>query len=357
MKEIGSEFWLTKENLEPTNLKTPYCLNLGVESKLLLSGRTAIDLVLRDIQENKEIYNVYFPAYCCQSMLQPFIDHGVNVIFYDVNYDDGLKFDINENQQCDIFFAMNYFGFSRGRMDSYIRIFKQRNITVIEDSTHSLLSESPYNNQSDYIVASLRKWFPIISGGLAVNTRKQFVIKQINEMSEEMIEIRKSAMLHKGRYMNGIKSIEKRVLLERYSIANEMLQNDYILYGIDKDSYNILQKIDLDFVVNRRKRNARVLYDSLKENYNFKLFFSDLDNGDCPLFIPIVFKSSTERDSLRRYLIDHSVYCPIHWPRPAMLIEEDKTNIYDYELSLLADQRYGDTDMQYIIRRLDEFYD
>lgn len=51
------------------------------------------------------------------------------------------------------------------------------------------------------------------------------------------------------------------------------------------------------------------------------------------------------------------MYCPIHWPKPTILNEGNLTSIYDKELSLIADQRYNETDMQYIIGRLDEFYE
>src|SRR5699024_10303670 len=145
--------WLTKDLSEKFNVGFPSWLNIGIDNKLFLSGRTAIDFVIKDIQNKTEVNSVYFPSYCCQSMLQPFLDVGIKVVFYDVDFHKGLKLNINENQQCDIFFAMNYFGFSSGRMDRYIEMFKQRNITVIEDFTHSLLSKVSYNDQSDYIVA------------------------------------------------------------------------------------------------------------------------------------------------------------------------------------------------------------
>jgi hypothetical protein len=357
MKEIGSEFWLNQGSDELIDLEFPQWLNINVDNKLLLSGRTAIHFVLMDIQKNNKINTVYFPSYCCQSMLQPFIDVGINIIFYDVRFENGLKFNIDTNQECDIFFAMNYFGFSKGRMDSYIDEFKQRNITIIEDSTHSLLSDKLYNPKSDYIVASLRKWFPIMSGGLAVKTSKQFEVIPKGVTLKEMVRIRKSAMLQKGRYMNVENSIEKPLFLEKYSLANEMLDYDYALYSIDKESYQILQNLDIDFIMSRRKENSRTLFENLPISGGFKPFFSELESGDCPIFIPIIFNSNTERNRLREYLTNNNVYCPIHWPKPTILYEHNTTSIYDSELSLVADQRYEYTDMQYLIRRLLEYYE
>lgn len=357
MKEIGSEFWLSQESVELIDLEFPQWLNIGADHKLLLSGRTAIHFVLKDILKNNEINTVYFPSYCCQSMLQPFIDFGFDIIFYDVMFEEEIKFNINTNQECDIFFAMNYFGFSKGRMDGYIDVFKKRKTTIIEDSTHSLLSDKSYNPKSDYIVASLRKWFPIVSGGLAVKTSKQFEVVPKDVTLKEMVRIRKSAMLQKRRYMDEEGPFEKRIFLEKYSWANEMLNNDYELYSIDRESYHILQTLDLDFTISRRKENSRIIYENIPLNGGLKLLFPELESGDCPIFIPTILNSNTERNRLREYLIKNNVYCPIHWPKPTILLEQNTTSIYDNELSLVADQRYEDTDMQYLIRRLLKYYE
>lgn len=357
MKEIGSEFWLTDITKEKYDYNTPTWLNLGNDNRLLLSGRTAIDYVLRDIMKNHKINTVYFPSYCCQSMIQPFENLGIKIIFYDVNYNGTLNFEIDTEQECDVFFAMNYFGFLEGRMDQYIKAFKKRNIIVIEDCTHSLLSEKPYNFQSDYIVASLRKWFPVISGGLAVKRSGRFEIRLKDETLEEMISIRKSAMLEKNQYINGNSNIIKKSFLEKYRIANEMLTHDFSLYDIDKISLQILHCINIESVINIRRDNVRTLYGKLQQNKSFNLMFHELQNGDCPIFVPIIFNNSSERNDLRTHLINKDVYCPVHWPEPSVFNGKSKSNINNKELSIVTDQRYDKTDMQYLLRRLEEFYE
>lgn len=361
MKEIGSDFWLSEDIGGVMDDKLPSFLNLGVDNKLLLSGRTAIDFVLRDILQSREIESVYFPAYCCQSMMQPFIDHGIRIMLYDVHFDDfdkKLEFRIDTTLQCDIFFAVNYFGFKQGRMDFYIENFKNKNSIVIEDSTQSILSYYSHNSQSDYVIASLRKWFPIISGGLAAKTSKQFEIGLKDVTFEEMVRVRKSAMLQKEKYINSEINTDKKSYLKKYSNANEMLNNDYILYAIDRESYNIMKLLDLESIIKRRKENTRLLYDNLPMNKGFSMMFPDIENGDCPIFLPLIFNSNTERDKLREYLISKNVFCPIHWPKPFILNKQgNTTNINKNELSIVVDQRYDVTDMQYLIRRVIEYYE
>ena len=90
LKEIGSEFWKVE-------LSNKINLSFDNQSNFMLSGRTALDFLIRDIKAQKSFKKVYMPSYCCYSMIEPFLRHGVDVIFYDVLINDngGLKFDID----------------------------------------------------------------------------------------------------------------------------------------------------------------------------------------------------------------------------------------------------------------------
>src|SRR5699024_7629577 len=128
-------------------------------------------------------------------------------------------------------------------------------------------------------------------------------------------------------------------------------------YEIDKDSYQTLQNLNLDYIINRRKENVQLIYENLSTNKKFDLFFSELENGDCPIFVPIVFNNKLERDALRRHLIKNRIYCPVHWPITTMAEEKSKTDIYENELSMVTDQIYDTTEIEYLIRRLEDFYE
>ena len=78
---------------------------------------------------------VYMPDYCCDSMIQPFMDNGYKIEYYHVDVINN-KHEIDINYNCSVFFAMSYFGYSASNMDEYIEEFSKRNIIVIEDITH-----------------------------------------------------------------------------------------------------------------------------------------------------------------------------------------------------------------------------
>ena len=70
MKEIGSEFWTTEY--------------YAGEERFFLSGRTALDFIIRDITAEICVNKVFLPALCCHSMIEPFLSNGLSVNFYDV---------------------------------------------------------------------------------------------------------------------------------------------------------------------------------------------------------------------------------------------------------------------------------
>ncbi len=338
--EIGSEYWL--ENITYERKDTKYN-----NVKLLMSGRTAIDYVLTVIQKQHKIQKAYLPSYCCESIIKPFIDKNIEVEFYSVSFNNGnFVYDINDNVKCDIFFAMNYFGFSCCSMDSYIERYKERNVCVIEDSTHSLLSRRKYNDKSDFVIASLRKWFPIISGGIVINQSNEFTNTEIQlNQNATYIKLKENAMTEKAEYMKNKDERIKKTYLEGFSKANEILNENYKNFGIDEKSYNILQNLNIEEIKRKRRNNVAVIYDFFKRQKKIK-YLEKLDlNEDCPLFVPI-FLSNEKRNLLSKFLIDNEVYCPNHWKIPKQIENNREQEIYKMELSLICDQRYEEDEIE-----------
>ena len=114
MRELGSEFWISDEQLVPVSER---------EGLFVLSGRTAIDLILQDILKHQPVKNVYMPAYCCDSMLAPFLRMNVKVDFYDMFFDGNLKYEIDADKDADILYVSNYFGYENTLPEDVIRHF------------------------------------------------------------------------------------------------------------------------------------------------------------------------------------------------------------------------------------------
>lgn len=337
--EIGSEYWEFDGELNSNNKEF---WNIGQDVKFTLSGRTSIYYVLKNILLKRHIKKVYMPSYSCLSMVQAFNDLGIGVKYYDVYYNEGLKYNIDFEEECDIFFAMNYFGYSESNMDEYIKSFKEKGKIIIEDITHSVLSKKSHSENSDYLVGSLRKWFPVSSGGLAVAMNSKFELELENKQNEELIVIKSKAMQNKKIYIENNEG-SKDEFLNQYTESNKILEKDYKDYSMDEKSLKIIMGIDLEKIKNQRKENVKIIYEKLRNVLEICFLIDEFNEDDCLLFVPILIKNETRND-LRNYLMDKNIYLPIHWPQ-----EEKLNNIFDKELSLICDQRYSKNEIEYYV--------
>ena len=352
--EIGSEFWKFDGNLIKDNSKF---WNFGKDTKFVLSGRTAIFYVLKNILKHKKIRKVYMPSYSCYSMIQAFKDLEIEVEYYDVYFNEILKYNIDLENDSDIFFAMNYFGYSDTNMESYIKNFKEKGKIVIEDITHSILSKKRYSEYSDFLIASLRKWFPISSGAIAVNMKEVFDLELSENTKEALIYLKTSDMENKKNYINKSEKSnlidsnkEKNIFLKEYSESNKILETDYQNYKIDENSYKILMGIDIEEIIIKRRKNVKLIYEKLSKNIKIKFLVNNFKEDDCLLFVPIILNHK-DRDDLRKFLIENKIYLPIHWP-----LEEKINNIFDKELSLICDQRYNVSEITYYLNLILDFF-
>lgn len=330
--EIGSEYELAK--FDSCNY---FQRNKSfVDSKFVFSGRTAIELVLLN---EPHIRKALLPSYCCNSMIDPFIKRDIKIEFYDVNYKDGLKIELDLIDDVDCILWCNYFGFNTAMPN--LEDFTTDGGIIIEDITHSFLSDNNSNIQSDYLVASLRKWTSVLSGGYVASRKKELDTADFKYPSKIFLEEKKLAMTIKANYLSGIRDINKDEFLRIFAKTNDWIKDNYSRVRIDEYSKRYLISANYDRYRDVRRSNARFLYDELSDCDDIKFLFP-LDEMDCPLFVPIILNNRIRND-LRNELIKNHIYCPIHWPKPELNCE---SNLYDLELSLVCDHRYGYKDMK-----------
>ena len=331
-KEIGSEFdWASSDKGEDGFLPP-------VAGSYVFSGRTAIETVLSHLPNVKI---AYLPSYCCDSMVDPFRKAGIKTEFYPVYYDNGLQIDLRIPDHVDVVLWCNYFGFCSEMPD--FSDFISRDGVIIEDITHSLLSRKQFHPQSHYLVASLRKWEPILCGGYCASVNDHLRFLPYRKPNEGFLERKKTAMSLKSEYLECPDQQKKTQYLAMFRECNVWLAENYSGLTIDPISEDYLRTVDIAKQQQKRKNNATVLYDLLDQD----LFLFKKEQMDCPLFVPIILK---DRDRARKALIEREIYCPIHWPKP----EGCSSNLYDLELSLVCDQRYDEKDMERIAEALRE---
>lgn len=320
-------------------------LPAGSDHALLFSGRTAIETVLRDIGNNAG--NALLPSYCCASMIEPFLAAGYAVKFYEVSGTDGISVAMDIPEACSVLLWCNYFGFHMDYPREEIRRFRKRGGIVIEDITHSLLSKKQCHGESDYLVASIRKWGALLSGGFCGKTAGWFAEKPERKPHADFLRQKADAMALKEEYLRDGDAAKKEHYLQMFAQSNQWLAEYWSGLTMDEESRRVLLSWDVCAMREQRRRNAAVLYRGLAECGGVKPLFP-FEKMDCPLFVPICVKAE-ERDAVRRRLIKEEIYCPVHWPKPSA---ECVSSLYDTELSLICDQRYGQEDMRRILSAL-----
>ena len=341
--EIGSEFWLNSQYIE--------CSDTQQDDLYVLAGRTAVDIIIQDISSERNIRSVYMPAYCCESMIAPFLNRGIDVKLYDVDFkynkdEDTIEIktdSIDVNCDADIFYVTNYFGYNNNISETIIKYFSSKGSIILYDKTHSLFNkESSMDMLADYSFASIRKWLGVVSG--AVVYKKNDTI-EANLLKCPYINHRIEAMKEKGRYIAGDSLVEKLSFLEKYATFNNLLIEDYRNYEMDNLSYSIWKETDKNHIRDIRQQNASVLHNNINTT-----FLDELKPDIVPVFVPIFFDTKEKRDLVKKTLIDNQIYCPVHWPKNSLITPEMKVNkIFDTELSLICDQRYTEKDMYKIV--------
>lgn len=349
--EIGSEFWTDKEHIVDSDNRI-----VDTGEQFYLSGRSALNAIILDMKQRFHIRKALLPSYCCDSVIVPFFRNGIRVRFYEINLDNNQKLSasIPKAEEDEALFLMHFFGaklrnfFVDGKIGDWA--------VIIKDETHSCFSQLHFDIEPHYSFISFRKWFAVT--GIAPAKCREGRLPVPDSTNSDFIKLRNEAFAEKRRYIyNG--SGQKEIFLEKFGKAEELLDEDCSCCLPDPKDYDRLQKAmsGKEKLIAARRENAAVLIKGLKEIEQLSVIV-DFDLAkDCPMFVPVIEKTG-RRSELRKHLIEHEIYCPVHWRVSEFHkdLPERSEIIYDNELSLVCDQRYTTDDMVRIIDCIKHYY-
>lgn len=328
-KEIGSDFW----NIEICNDENHY---FSDDIEWCISGRDALNYILQKIKQTRNIKTVALPSWCCDTMIKPILHNNLDVSFYSVRYEND-KLIKNIDVKADVLINLDYFGYKTNEIICFDGV-------VVNDITHSVFVDY---KKYDYCYGSLRKWSGFKTGGFVYSNN---ISEKDNNrpVNLEYIELRLNAMREKNNYISGIN--DDKNYLSLFEVAEKKLDSLYNFSSTEDDIY-CAKHFDIEFVKNKRQENAKELLKYIKEFAIFK----DVNNDDCPLFVPILVPNG-KRNELREYLKTKKIYCPIHWQLTDLHdIKDDEKRLYNDELSIICDQRYNIDDMKFICENIRNF--
>lgn len=359
MKEIGSEFWECEVTQNMQASQTQYF----AEWTFYMTGRTALYAILQDIKLPKtgQKLKALLPAYCCHSMIMPFIESGFSTEFYDIGIMNLLEasYEIENIENFDVILLMNYFGLGVRRFEEILAKLNQnrKQCKVIVDITHSWLSPRTSFNNADYCFGSLRKWTGLFSGGIA--KKSQGKLAQSSEFCDDkFLNNRIGGMKLKGNYIDNAIG-EKNVFLKVFANAEDSIDESYIGFCMDEQSRINFSHLDKALIAAKRQSNYTELLKN-KETLLSKEIYplcTQLDD-DVPLCFPVYIEGEQRRDKIRKHLISNDIYCPVHWPAHGEVkSQKNAMKMSEHELSIVCDQRYDAEDMEKIIRVIKEYKD
>ena len=287
MEAIGGYFELA--NLVERG-KFPH--NDGV---LLNTGRNALEYILRSIVNVKHIY---LPYYTCEVVLEPLKKLNIPYTYYHINTDFEMADELKP-QEGECIIVNNYYGIK----DAYIeKLAAQYGDQLIVDCAQAFFAKPLPGIKAFY---SMRKYVGVADGSVAYLGNLPDDLVEVDEM--EKTDDHDSHLFKR-------KQFGAEAGFADYQ-ANEKKLDDQPIRLMSFQTKWLLDHIDYDNVIARRKENYQYLHEAL--NRKNELTLPDMDSFACPMVYP--FKTKTSRN-LRKELIDNKIFVAKYWPNVEELI-------------------------------------
>ena len=293
MQEIGSNFWITPEELEGTanELSLSKLGIIGNDEVFLSTGRAAQSYVLDDIERTRHNSKkvAVIPPYTCYTVIDPFIKHQYELATYPVDLSLNTKAEwldeVIRRYNPSVVLIHRYFGFDTvHNCEEVIEKYSKQGIVFIEDRTQSLFSNFP-TLPVQYITGSLRKWGGLPDGGFAITLSGKFEYKP-QVFDQKLMEAKVEASIDKYNYIvNGVG--DKEAFLKKYRVAEEILGAEEDYYAISPVSRNVFSAIDLQIMGETRRSNYKILFAGLEKKTEMHPIFGLADDEIVPLYFLI----------------------------------------------------------------------
>ena len=351
---IGGEF-----ELDTDLLAHEICNTLVNDVNFIYTdlGRSALKLALQAILQNGGSKQAWLPTYCCSSVIQPFQELGFNIKYYSMGSDlktpENLPLQMNDST----FLYIHYFGKKNSVIIEWLAQHKNiENCFIIEDCVQASLSDN-VGFYGDFSVRSYRKFLPQPDGALLTTT--QSFKYQFAQSIEEFIS-RKVV----GKLLRGSNQAEQE-FLKLLAESEQVVEQNVIPRHMSWISNFLYNKTDIDYIKQQRRNNWLHFHSLLQASCRYesviKPLHTSLEAGEVPLGYPVIIKHNLRND-LRYFLMQHGIFCPIHW-----VIDDEyyagygdigiEKTISASIITLPIDQRITDEMLQYMLKTIETFFD
>ncbi len=298
---------------------------LHSDGMLLNSGRNALKYILKSVGT---VRKVWVPDYTCNSIRKSVEDLDISYDIYPVDQklEPAYLPSLSDNEYIVI---NNYFGVKDGFIKKMIDLYQDR---LIIDNTQAWF----HNTSASLSFYSPRKYFGVPDGGVAY-VNKNSIYSVDRDCSYERVE-------HLLKRLDGFTG-------EGYKDFKRLSSGftDMPIKQMSNLTRRLLESIDYSVAKKIRCRNFAILHSALQNSNMLEL--PHPGSYECSMTYPYW----TDSPGLRKYLIDNKIFVPVYWQDVLDNADSGEVarQLSESILALPTDQRYGEEEMNYIIKTIE----
>jgi perosamine synthetase len=343
---------------------------LQLAPKLYHFSRDAIHALFRSLGYPSNT-PVWMPSYHCGMEVRAAADAGLTPHFYRLNKD--LSVDVDDlaaglRQQPGPVLLIHYFGFPQPDILSIASLCRQHGVPLIEDCSHAFLSRLGGRELGTFGPAatfSLYKTLGTSDGGalradeseLEGLTRRRFALPGKRPRSTiAWRDEKRTRLLSGGVPFPGWRGRRTREALAaafaaRVARARRRIFAGKWIYGrgISRLSHALIQRLDADLVLERRRQNYLRLDSLLRETSGYDPVLADLSPETCPLYLPIFVPHREEiLIKLQAALVETFIFGMFNHPAMDTVRFPESRRMREGILCLPVHQNLDDCDLERI---------
>src|SRR5688500_15604611 len=293
------------------------CFPFDTESLPFFRARNAIYYLFLGLKSVRPRMSVLVPDYHSGNEVLALRAAGATLHFYPIGRDMQPDLDAVE-QLCkqhdpDVLYVIHYLGWPQP-MGAFGEICRRRTMLLVEDCALSLLSEpggEALGTHGDWAVFCLYKTLPVPNGSLLVQNTMPLgsldrlslrpagavsVMGRVAELVVQRVRARANAI---GSTLQSAKRVVGRAMgaveVGRANVGDIGFNLEDVDLRMSSTSHRLLRRFNFDAIRHQRVSNYSALRTAL--NGSVTPLHSQLEDGVCPLFYPIVVgdKSATAR--------------------------------------------------------------